>query len=251
MWAGGTLRLESPLVLGQTLERTSTIRSITPKGGRTGRLCFVTVDHELTAGGRRCLLEEQTIVYRDLPGERDAPAAAHDPSPGGVRTAEPARALEPAPVDGEPAPVDAEPAPVDAEPAPVDAEPAPVDAEPAPADGEPAAASAAAWQLDSVALFRYSALTFNAHRIHYDADYCRDVEGYPGLVIHGPLIATLLLDLAAREGRPLGRFSYRARHPLFLPHPFTVNGRSDGDRTTLWAADHEGRLAMEAEAGPG
>lgn len=119
----------------------------------------------------------------------------------------------------------------------------------------PAAASAPTdaairteWSLDNTALFRYSALTFNGHRIHYDADYCRDVEGYPDLVIHGPLIATLLVDLAAREGHPVRQFTYRAKSPLFLPHAFTVNGRLDGDTTHLWASNHEGGLAMEARA---
>ena len=99
-------------------------------------------------------------------------------------------------------------------------------------------------------LFRYSALTFNAHRIHYDADYCRDVEGYPGVVVHGPLIATLLLDLCVRNQRPVGRFAYRAEAPLFLPDRFTTHGATTGDATRLWAADRHGRIAMEAEAGP-
>ncbi|MFC8623820.1 FAS1-like dehydratase domain-containing protein [Streptomyces anulatus] len=104
------------------------------------------------------------------------------------------------------------------------------------------------WELDNTALFRYSALTFNGHRIHYDADYARTVEGYPNLVIHGPLLATLLLDLAARQDRPLGSFRYWARSPLFLPDAFTVNGRRAGKNTALWAASADGRLAMEAEA---
>ena len=104
------------------------------------------------------------------------------------------------------------------------------------------------WELNNTALFRYSALTFNGHRIHYDADYARSVEGYPNLVIHGPLIATLLLDLAARNGRPLGTFRYTARSPLFLPVAFTVNGRPDGTSTKLWAASMDGRLAMQAQA---
>lgn len=104
------------------------------------------------------------------------------------------------------------------------------------------------WQLDNTALFRYSALTFNGHRIHYDADYSRTVEGYPDVVIHGPLIATLLVDLVHREGRPLRQFSYRARSPLFLPESFTVNGSANGDTTTLWAATAGGGLAMQAEA---
>lgn len=117
-----------------------------------------------------------------------------------------------------------------------------VDPEPAPTDGT----VSTGWTLDSTALFRYSALTFNGHRIHYDADYCRQVEGYPGLVVHGPLIATLLLDLAVRHDRPLGRFTYRARSPLFAGEPFTVNGRVDGDATELWATGPHGGVAMQA-----
>ena len=104
--------------------------------------------------------------------------------------------------------------------------------------------------LDSRTLFRYSALTFNAHRIHYDADYCRDIEGYPGIVVHGPLIATLLLDLCVRNSRPLGRFTYRATSPLFAPAAFTTNGATSGAGTRLWAADQNGQIAMEAEASP-
>jgi 3-methylfumaryl-CoA hydratase len=81
-------------------------------------------------------------------------------------------------------------------------------AEPASASAAPAVAEfTTKWSLDNTALLSYSALTFNGHRIHYDADYSRAVEGYPNVVIHGPLIATLLLDLAHREGRPVGRFT--------------------------------------------
>jgi 3-methylfumaryl-CoA hydratase len=102
---------------------------------------------------------------------------------------------------------------------------------------------------DPVLLFRYSALTFNGHRIHYDRSYVTDVEGYPGLVVHGPLIATLLLDLLRREmpGARVRRFEFRAVRPLFDLHRFAVCGRPDGERTVrLWARDHEGFLAMEA-----
>ena len=119
-----------------------------------------------------------------------------------------------------------------------------VEPEPAPATSD----ASAAWQLDTTALFRYSALTFNGHRIHYDADYCRQVEGYPDPVVHGPLIATLLLDLAARHGRRLHRFDYRARSPLFVGHPFTTHLRATGDTTDLWAAGAGGGLAMSARA---
>lgn len=121
-----------------------------------------------------------------------------------------------------------------------------------PAGAEAPAAPAIAdfsdrWDLDSTTLFRYSALTFNSHRIHYDADYCRSVEGYPNLVIHGPLLATLLLDSVVRRGLPVYSVEYRARSPLFVPDGFTVNGKNDGDTAHLWTASLDGRLAMEAE----
>ena len=104
---------------------------------------------------------------------------------------------------------------------------------------------------DPVLLFRYSALTFNGHRIHYDRGYVTDVEGYPGLIVHGPLIATLLLDLLKRE-RPdaqIRRFEFKGVSPLFDLHPFAVCGRADDQRRiALWARNHEGRLAMQATA---
>ena len=104
---------------------------------------------------------------------------------------------------------------------------------------------------DPVLLFRYSALTFNAHRIHYDRPYVTDVEGYPGLIVHGPLIATLLLDLLKRE-RPdaqIRRFEFKGVNPLFDLHPFAVCGRADDQRRfALWARNHEGQLAMRATA---
>jgi 3-methylfumaryl-CoA hydratase len=98
-----------------------------------------------------------------------------------------------------------------------------------------------------VLLFRYSALTFNGHRIHYDRRYCTDVEHYPGLVVHGPLIATLLLDML-REHQPaahLKTFQFRAVSPLFDIAPFTLHGNADGQ---LWAANSAGHLAMDATA---
>jgi 3-methylfumaryl-CoA hydratase len=104
---------------------------------------------------------------------------------------------------------------------------------------------------DDVLLFRYSALTFNGHRIHYDRRYVTEVEGYPGLIVHGPLIATLLVDLLRRErpGVELRRFDFKALSPLFDLHPFAVCGRPDGDRRfALWARDAEGGLAMRASA---
>ena len=120
--------------------------------------------------------------------------------------------------------------------------------------GKPAPAEAA-WSRhimpDPVLLFRYSALTFNGHRIHYDRTYVTDVEGYPGLIVHGPLIATLLLDLLYRHapGARVSRFEFRAVGPLFDIRPFTVCGQpaADGRSVALWAKDHHGALAMQAE----
>jgi 3-methylfumaryl-CoA hydratase len=108
------------------------------------------------------------------------------------------------------------------------------------------------WIPDDVLLFRYSALTFNGHRIHYDRKYVTEVEGYPGLIVHGPLIATLLLDLLRSE-RPdavVRRYEFRAVRPLFDINAFDVCGEpsEDGKSVRLWAKDQEGWLAMDATA---
>lgn len=192
MWAGGSVVFHAPLRLGDSVTRTSVIRSITPKTGRSGALYFVTIEHTLTTDTVVNLIEEQNIVYRELP------------------TATQAGQAQPAPT---------------------------------------VADYSQAYTMNSTTLFRYSALTFNGHRIHYDVDYCRSVEGYPNLVIHGPLIATLLLDLYSQQARPLHWLRYRAQSPLFLPHPFTVHGKQNSTGAQLWATNHEGGLAMEAEVG--
>ncbi len=104
---------------------------------------------------------------------------------------------------------------------------------------------------DDVLLFRYSALTFNGHRIHYDRRYVTEVEGYPGLIVHGPLIATLLLDLLRRQlpTAQVHRFSFKAMKPIFDIAPFKVCGRVESDKTIkLWAVTPEGHLAMDAIA---
>ncbi len=113
-----------------------------------------------------------------------------------------------------------------------------------------------AWQReivpDAVLLFRYSALTFNGHRIHYDRQYVTQVEAYPGLIVHGPLIATLLVDLVRRHapGAFVRSFQFKAVRPTFDLHPFRLNGApsSDGKTVRLWAQDHEGFLTMQGSA---
>lgn len=104
---------------------------------------------------------------------------------------------------------------------------------------------------DDVLLFRYSALTFNGHRIHYDRRYVTEVEGYPGLIVHGPLIATLLLDLLRRAlpTAQVRHFAFKAMKPVFDIAPFRVCGRPEGGKTVkLWAITPEGHLAMDATA---
>lgn len=192
MWAGGRLRFEGRLRVGEALRRRSTIREITPKSGRSGPLVLVTVEHRIT-GVDAEIREEQTLVFLDRPTK-------------------------------------------------------PLVLPPAPAPEETVAWSESVTP-DAAMLFRFSALTFNAHRIHYDRDYARGVELYPDLVVHGPLTALLLADLAERRsGRRLRTLAYRARRPMFVDRPITLEGRRDGGRATLRALDDTGALSMSADA---
>ncbi len=227
MWAGGRLRWQAgnALQVGQKVERRSTIRSVSHKSGRSGELLFVLVEHAYSNGQGLALTEEHDIVYR---------AAERAPTLGtGVSSLPPEGALA---ARGGPSPLKP-------------GDPAPVPQKP-PLDGQQA------WSRtivpDDVLLFRYSALTFNGHRIHYDRRYVTEVEGYPGLIVHGPLIATLLLDLLRRE-LPQARvlsFDFKAVRPTFDLHAFSVHGRpcADGKTVELWAQDHEGWLTMTGTA---
>jgi 3-methylfumaryl-CoA hydratase len=100
-----------------------------------------------------------------------------------------------------------------------------------------------------VLLFRYGALTFNAHRIHHDVPYATGVEGYDGLVVHGPLLATLLAASAvSHSGRSLASFEFRATKPVIAPAPFDVCGARAGEGAALWIRDAAGHRCMAAEA---
>jgi 3-methylfumaryl-CoA hydratase len=103
---------------------------------------------------------------------------------------------------------------------------------------------------DPVLLFRYSALTFNGHRIHYDRDYVTKVEGYPGLIFHGPLQAAFIVELAAklRGGRPPRKLSYRGLQPLFEGSEFSVNANDNGSAIELWTANSDGQPTMKGTA---
>lgn len=178
MWAGSALEFVRPLTVGEPYVRTSTVAEIVDKSGRSGALCFVTVNHEIAGAGGIAVRERQTIVYRE-----PADPAARPPS----------------------------------------------------SDAPPQSAT---WRRSCVAdprlLFRYSALTFNAHRIHYDAAYASGEEGYPGLVVHGPLQATLMVELVrANTDRGLAAFEFQGRQPLFAGEPFEVCADLAGDEVAL------------------
>ncbi|WP_316175180.1 MULTISPECIES: MaoC family dehydratase N-terminal domain-containing protein [unclassified Bradyrhizobium] len=102
---------------------------------------------------------------------------------------------------------------------------------------------------DPVLLFRYSALTFNGHRIHYDRDYVTKVEGYPGLIFHGPLQAALLVEFAAKlKGKVPGKFSYRGVQPLFEGSEFSVNANPTDAGLDVWTANAERQPTMKGTA---
>ncbi|MBI4419582.1 MAG: MaoC family dehydratase N-terminal domain-containing protein [Gemmatimonadetes bacterium] len=193
MWAGGTLTFRSPLRIGAAAARRSTVTALEEKEGRTGRLVFVTVRHEITGPGGLAVEEEQQLVYREAakPGSR---GKAGEPFPADVDWSE-------------------------------------------------------TFTPDAVMLFRFSALTFNGHRIHYDHPYATQVEGYPGLVVHAPLIALLLLQAAERHtGREPQTFTFQNVAPLFEGQAITIAGRknSGGASTEIWAGGPGGTIATRA-----
>ena len=196
MWAGGRIEFVRPLCIGDAARRLSTIKSVTYKEGKSGKLVFVVVSHEIFKTEELAIREEHDIVYRDGADSKQLPPTAKLAPEGAVWS----RNIIP----------------------------------------------------DPVLLFRYSALTFNGHRIHYDLPYVKEEEGYPGLVVHGPLIATFLMDLCCREepNSTLANFNYRAISPLFDIEAFSVNGVPADDKksASLWAANNSGMLAMQAEA---
>lgn len=192
MWAGGTLDFLGEIRIGETVERLSRVADVVAKEGRSGILCFVTLEHSYASDGRPVLTERQNIVYRSASGEEGNKTV---PSPEAMATY--SRRITPTPP----------------------------------------------------LLFRYSALTYNGHRIHYDVPYARKVEGYPGLVVHGPLQATVIAHFAEDiHGKPPARLTVRARSPIFDTEDFIVNAHEDGKALAIWTAANSGRVAMEARA---
>ena len=119
-----------------------------------------------------------------------------------------------------------------------------------PATPPPAARHRESHMADAVLLFRYSALTFNGHRIHYDRDYVTGVEGYPGLIFHGPMQAALLVEFAAKlhGGKAPAKFSYRGVQPLFEGSEFSVNANDIEGGAELWTANSAGQPTMKGTA---
>jgi 3-methylfumaryl-CoA hydratase len=119
-----------------------------------------------------------------------------------------------------------------------------------PAPLPPAAKHRESHMADPVLLFRYSALTFNGHRIHYDRDYVTRVEGYPGLIFHGPLQASFIVEMAAKlhGGKPPKKNSYRGLQPLFEGSEFSINANETDTGMEVWTANSAGQPTMKATA---
>jgi 3-methylfumaryl-CoA hydratase len=119
-----------------------------------------------------------------------------------------------------------------------------------PAPPPPAAKHRESHMADPVLLFRYSALTFNGHRIHYDRDYVTKVEGYPGLIFHGPLQASFIVELAAKlhGGKPPKKISYRGLQPLFEGSEFSINANETDAGMDVWTANSAGQPTMKGTA---
>jgi 3-methylfumaryl-CoA hydratase len=175
------------LLIGERVTRASSILEVETKSGRSGKLVFVTVEHQLSGEQGLAVIEEQDIVYREpaAPGSIAAPAGEAEPPDAPWR-----RDIFP----------------------------------------------------DTVLLFRYSALTMNGHRIHYDRPYAMNEEAYPGLVVHGPLQATLLADLATRNlEAPIATFDFRGQSPGFEGTMLHVCGEATAAGASLWTEQAGGK----------
>ena len=195
MFAGKRVTFHADLQVGDEVRRESTIKAVSSKQGRSGRMVFVTVETAITGPRGLAIGEEQDIVYRAEP-EAGSPPPAPQPAPGNAVWK---KSLTP----------------------------------------------------DPVLLFRYSALTFNGHRIHYDLPYVTTTEGYPTLVMNGGLTTLLTYELArAHAATPIKSVASRNVRPLFVGRPLSVCGEpaADGKSAKLWAVDDGGALALAAEA---
>jgi len=221
MWAGGRVRASGVLRCGEPATRLTRVLSMTDKVGRTGPMTFVVVGHQIVQRDQVVVDEEQDIVYR-APAAAAAGGSAAGHGGGGAegpaaRFAEAADAAEAAVVPA--------------------------------GDGEREI------PVSPTLLFRFSALTYNAHRIHYDRDFARDVEGYPGLLTHGPLQALAMAE-AARASESVGAaasaapareryFEYRLVSPLFDHQGMIVSATAGEAATSTAVRDRYGRRTAQ------
>ena len=198
MWAGGSLEFLSPIPIGATLSRHSTIGSIQAKEGRRGKLVFVSITHDYWQEETKLITERQDLVFRE------AAIKGNTASAKSKTTTLPLSEETPTPLHSQ--------------------------------------------------TLRGDALTFNSHRIHYDRDYAIQVEGYSGLVVHGPLLATQLAQFAeqrfANDGRSLRHFDFKAVSPVIDTQHYTLCAGSEADDgcVPLWIVKDDGVVAMRAEA---
>ena len=211
MFAGARIKWHHPLAVGQPARREAIIRNVVLKSGRSGELAFVTVCYK---------------IFQKVVGTLRVPTEPHTECAGYYLCIEEEQDI------------------VYRQPGPALAAPDPIELPPVPSD---------AWSRmvvpDPRILFRFSALTFNAHRIHYDRPYATQEEGYPGLVVHGPLTAMLLLQLVRQHSsRQITEFSFRGQSPLFDLSPFRLVAKPSGGRVELEAQGPDGKTAMTATA---
>jgi len=197
MWASSKIRFHKKLVVGVSVERTSTIADVVAKhSSASGHLVFVHIDHTFVQTGETVIEDRQTVVYRQAsvfkPAEADEKTELQDANNSVLS----------------------------------------MDVLP-----------------NSTLLFRYSAMTFNAHRIHYDHNYATSEEGYPGLVVQGPLMATLLMNLAqARQANnPMREFEFRGVAPAFVDRELQLSV-GDPAANSIEARNQDGALIMSAKA---
>lgn len=190
MWAGGSIETLAPIMLNDAIRRVSSIVGIQHREGKSGRLYFVSVSHEISSNGVLAVRERQDLVFREGTSQTTPGTAASDMADGLSWTVTPSPAL----------------------------------------------------------LFRFSALTFNGHRIHYDAPYAAQ-EGYPGLVVHGPLQAALMLNqMTTALGTVPRRFDYRCLAPLFGGPDFQVRTEAAEAGMVTRVIRHDGITTAEGRA---
>ena len=188
MWAGGQIETVKPLRVGDQLKRVTTISDVKSRDGKTGKLCFISVVHEIFGNGAMAIRERHDILYREANIENAPPKPPAEAPKGDLE-----------------------------------------------------------WRVEAtpLLLFRFSSVTFNGHRIHYDLPYAQQVEGYNGLLVHGPMQAALTLNqLSTLQGQIPRVFDYRCVSPLIAGQTFRVLSNSEGAKIV----NELGVVTIEAHA---